>query len=313
MSSSENMLAGVNQHDSVSSRRWRNWRKWLLDVAPPKFGLLVTWLLCVFAILLALSSIEFSDGVRSAAPATVFSWLPESVVRSGAFFFGVRIVLAVSAVCWMTQVALPVSCWATTFAFTLMWSLRMENLTNGAHIFTVTNMLMFIHAMWYQFYSDQIKQASYTNATATMRCYPRWVFLLAVFYLGWFHTLAGMTKILTTGIGWGNGVSLQLWTELFGNTSTPFAQVILFDTRLTAVMQTGALLIECASILCVFNRWLRYGIGIGLTGFYLGVLTTFVTFGFHFNAILVAVFLLPVDWLMGLKFSPAGDDEASSI
>ena len=33
-----------------------------------------------------------------------------------------------------------------------------------------------------------------------------------------------------------------------------------------------------------------------------GVLTTFVDFGFHFNALLVVWFLLPVDWWFGLEF-----------
>ncbi len=275
---------------------------WLLDTATPKFALLVTWLLCIFAILLACSPIEFSTGVPADAGASLFSWLPESILRSGLFFTGVRVVLAVSAVCWILRVAVPVSCWATTFGFMLMWSLRMENLTNGAHIFNVTNMLMFIHALWYQFYWRQMRSGIDAGSLMNTACYPRWAFLLSLFYLGWFHTLAGITKIVNSGFGWGNGVSLQLWTELFGNTGTPFAQTILFDTRLTAVMQTGALMIECFSILCVFNRSVRYAVGVGLTGFYIGVLTTFVTFGFHFNAVLVAIFLLPVDWLIGLKF-----------
>ena len=74
-------------------------------------------------------------------------------------------------------------------------------------------------------------------------------------------------------------------------------------------MQTGALVIECASILCIFGSRLRYGVGIGLTGFYIGVLTTFVTFGFHFNAVLVALFLLPVDWMIGLKFKNENQSE----
>ena len=137
------------------------------------------------------------------------------------------------------------------------------------------------------------------------RCYPRWVFMLSVFYLGWFHSLAGFTKILSSGFGWGNGVSLQLWTKLFGWGPSPFGQLLLYDARLTAWMQTGALTIECACILVIFNRWLRYGLGTALFGFYMGVLTTFVTFGFHFNALLVVWFLLPVDWWFGLKF---GDD-----
>jgi hypothetical protein len=286
---------------------------WLLDAAMPRFGIMVTWLLCLFAIILACSPIEFADGVKSAQGASLFSWLPEGLLRSGPFFTGVRVVLAVSAVCWILRVGVPVSCWITTFAFMLMWSLRMENLTNGAHIFNVTNMLMFIHALWYQFYWREMKSGVDADTLWTTACYPRWVFLLSLFYLGWFHTLAGVTKILNSGFGWGNGVSLQLWTELFGNTGTPFAQTILFDSRLTAVMQTGALVIECASILCLLSTWLRYAVGIGLTGFYIGVLTTFVTFGFHFNAVLVALFLLPVDWLIGLQFNNESQGEIDGV
>lgn len=293
MSASETNDRIEVQHDTETAASGRL-SDWLLEVAEPNFGRVVTWLLCLFALVLACSPIEFADGIRSAQPASCFSWLPESVLRSGLFFTITRFILTTSAVCWVAGVALPVSCWATAGSFLLMWSLRMENLTNGAHIFNVTNMLLVIHALWYQFYWREIQHRK--------RSYPRWVWLLSLFYLGWFHTLAGLTKIWTSGIDWGNGVSLQLWTELLGNTSTPFAQTILFDARLTAVMQTGALVIECVSILCVFNRWLRYGIGVGLTGFYIGVLTTFVSFGFHFNAILVMIFLLPVDWWVGLNF-----------
>jgi len=65
--------------------------------------------------------------------------------------------------------------------------------------------------------------------------------------------------------------------------------------------------IECLSVFCIFNRWFRYAIGLALFGFYLGVLTTFVDFGFHFNAILVAFFLLPVDRLMKLEFFTKGN------
>ena len=40
-----------------------------------------------------------------------------------------------------------------------MWSLRMENMTNGAHIFNVTNMLLVIHAMWFHFRATEIRTA----------------------------------------------------------------------------------------------------------------------------------------------------------
>ena len=277
---------------------------WLFDRATPRFGQISVWVLLSFAIVLALTPIEFNSGIRSETPATMFSWLPASLIQSQIFFTSVRVALIASSVLWAMRIWIPWSCWLTVLTFTLMWSLRMENLTNGAHIFNVTNMLLVIHAMWFHFYRDEIKDGISQGTFWTDRNYPRWAFWLSVFYLGWFHSLAGFTKLACCGFGWGNGTSLQLWVNLFGWKASPFAQLILFDSRLTAVLQTGALAIECLSILAIFHWSTRYLVGLGLFGFYVGVLGTFVTFGFHFNAILVALFLLPVDRLLGLEFQP---------
>lgn len=275
---------------------------WLQEEATPRFGQLTTWLLLLFAVIVALTPIEFDMGPRREVAATIFSWLPESLIRSPALFLGARIALLVSAVLWSLRIAIPLSCWTTVLCFTLCWALRMENLTNGAHIFNVTNWLLIIHAMWFQFRRHEIREALTEKRFWQTKLYPRWVFWLCIFYLGWFHSLAGFSKVATSGFGWGDGVSLQLWTHLFGWEPSPFGKLLLWDVRLTQLMQTGAMVIECLSIFCVFNRWFRYAIGFALFGFYLGVLTTFIDFGFHFNAILVALFLLPVDRFVGLRF-----------
>jgi len=301
--------------DQTTTTEPTGWRAWLLDRANLRFGVLSVRILLAMVVLIAMFPIEFSLGPRSAEPATIFTWLPADLVRNGMFFTLVRIGVIASALLWWLRIWTPVSCWLTVFLGMLLWSLRMENLTNGAHVFNVANMLLVVHAMWFQFYHRQIdaalaSQTSDSNAAVELvkehqqlqRCYPRWVLMLCVFYLGWFHSLAGFTKVLSSGVGWGDGVSLQLWTKLFGWGPSPFGQLLLYDARLTAWMQTGALMIECACILVIFHRWLRYGLGLALFGFYMGVLTTFVTFGFHFNALLVVWFLLPVDWWMGLKF-----------
>ena len=280
---------------------------WLQDEATPAFGQIATWLLLLFAVIVAFSPIEFDTGPQRTVPATIFSWMPESLIRSPELFFGARIVCLAGAVLWAFRIAIPFSCWLTVAAFTMSWALRMENLTNGAHIFNVTNWLLIIHAMWFHFRHREIRNAVDGGKFWSTKLYPRWVFWLCVFYLGWFHTLAGLSKIYVTGFGWGDGVSLQLWTELFGWKPSPFGKLLLWDVRLTALMQTGALVIECLSVFCIFNRWFRYAIGLALFGFYLGVLTTFVDFGFHFNAILVAFFLLPVDRLMKLEFFTKGN------
>ena len=284
---------------------------WLFDRATPRFGQITVWLLLLFAVVLALTPIEFDSGPRSQHPATVFSWLPTSLIQSTIFFTAVRVGLLASAVLWALKIWIPWSCWSTVVFFTLTWSLRMENLTNGAHIFNVTNMLLVIHAMWFHFYRHEICGGIQRGTFWQDKSYPRWVFWLCVFYLGWFHSLAGFTKLYYCGPTWGNGTSMQLWVNLFGFKASPFAQLMLFDSRLTAVMQTGALAIECVSILAIFHRSLRYLVGFGLIGFYMGVLGTFITFGFHFNAILVALFLLPADLLLGLHFENSSSPASS--
>lgn len=285
---------------------------WLFDRATPRFGQITVWLLLLFAVVLALTPIEFDLGPRNEHPATVFSWLPASLIQSPLFFTAVRVGLLVSTISWALRIGIPWSCWSTVVCFTLMWSLRMENLTNGAHIFNVTNMLLVIHAMWFHFYRHEIRNGIQRGTFWQDRTYPRWVFWLCIFYLGWFHSLAGFTKLACCGLTWGNGTSMQLWVNLFGLKASPLAQLMLFDSRLTAVMQSGALVIECLSILAIFHWSLRYLVGAGLIGFYVGVLGTFVTFGFHFNAILVALFLLPCDRLLGLCFDSPTSGKCSA-
>ncbi len=279
-------------------------RNWLLARSHDRFGNVSLFVLLCCSLVLACSPFEFASGARNEVPATLFFWLPDVLLGSQVFFFSVRVLLAVFTLLWMLRKWVPWSSLVTVLLFTLMWSLRMENVTNGAHIFNITNWLLLIYAAWEYFCRDL--RASAGMSATEVRTYPRWVFVRCLFYIGWFHSLAGFTKVWHSGFGWGDGHSLQLWVELFGWKSSPFSQLIQFDSRLTAVMQTGALLLECACIFVVFHRWLRYAIGLGLFGYYLGVLTSFIDFGFHANAILVALFLLPVDRWLGLEFEGRG-------
>lgn len=285
----------------------RSWTAWLLDRGENRFGLLAVGWLLLFATILALIPFEHAAGPRADQTVTLLSGLPESWLRSPAVFAGVRVWLLVSAVAWLAWLAVPWSCWSTVAAFAALWSLRMENVTNGAHIFNATNTLLCIHAMWFHFYGQELRQARQNGQMWNARLYPRWAFWLSVFYLGWFHSLAGFTKIVCSGWGWGNGTSLQLWMSLFAEPSSPLTWPILHSRTLAAVLQTGALIIECASILCILGRWPRYIVGLALIGFYSGVLGTFTLFGFHFNWMLVAWFLLPADRWLGLEFLPTAD------
>ena len=142
------------------------WRAWLLERADLRYGVLSVRILLAIAILIAVFPIEFSMGPRSDQSATIFSWLPEWLLRNGMFFALVRIGLISAALMWWARIWTPVSCWLTVAMAMLLWSLRMENLTNGAHVFNVANMLLVVHAMWFQFYHQQIDAALASGASA---------------------------------------------------------------------------------------------------------------------------------------------------
>jgi hypothetical protein len=265
----------------------------LFVMTKDRFGIWSTRILLTFALILAVLPFTPQVGERAEGFPTILSWMPTFMLRSMTLMYIVRVVLAASAILWLLHRFVPWTSWLVVISFTMLWSLRMENVTNGAHIFNVTNMLLIVHAMWYQFYGGSIVAAQRNPKSNSDQNYPRWVFFLSVFFLGWFHTLAGITKLMASGLDWGNGLSLQMWVHMFGWRASPFSQLILYDRTIAQILQTGSLIIELGSILCIMNRPLRYIVGILLCAFYLGVLCTFVDFGFHFNAILVAWFLLP--------------------
>lgn len=268
----------------------------LFECSPPHLGQLVNWTLLIAAVVLACWPIEVHEGVRQ-GPVSVFSWLPEYVLRSPISFWAVRGALLTGVILWAAQRFLPWSCWLTTIAFTAMWSLKVENVHNTAHIFNVANMLLVVQSLWITFHAAEIRAALKRGDYYASPLLPRWVVLLGVAYLGLFHTAAGLTKLWFVGPCWANGISLQLWTHLWGHSWAPSTWLILSSRSYTAALQAATLVIETAGVLAVYRPW-RTWIGLGLLGFYAGVLLTF-DYGFHFNALLTAFYLLPVEgWLI---------------
>lgn len=265
------------------------------DRSPARFGRLTVAILIVYALVLALLPPVLQPGERSDRTATIIGWWPEAVLRAEVTQHVARGVLAVSALAWLFGRGLPWSAWATAASFTTVWALRMENVSNGAHIFHLTTMLLWVHAAWMHDVRAEWGEARRSGELSSRLLYPRWVFNLSIFQIGLFHTWAGITKIVESGFDWGNGLSLQLWIHRFGWEASPFGQLVLYDRRIAAALQSGALVIETLSFLCWFGPRLRLVVGLCLLGFYTGVLGTFVDYGFHFNWILVAWFLLPVE------------------
>ena len=269
---------------------------WLHERSLPHFGQLATWLLLAAALWLARYPYELAAGPRQ-GPASLLCWLPAEVLASPASFWIARGVLVVGVLLWFWRKLLPWSCWLTVIAFTSLWSLHVENAWHTNHCFQMTNNLLFIQALWETLCGREIRAATATGKYWTTPLYPRWVTLAAVAYIGIFHTAAGLSKLSFSGPGWANGVSLQIWTHLWGRPWSPTTWLILESRTFTQVLQAFTLGVETTAVLAVFPR-LRTWIGLALVGFYVGVLLTF-DYGFQFNLLFTALYLLPVERWVG--------------
>ena len=261
----------------------------------PHFSQLAIWLLLATAVVASAFPFTPHAGPRQ-GPATLLSWLPPAVLNSHAAFWTCRGVLWLGAILWALNRLLPWSCWLTVIGLTGLWSLHVENTTNTNHCFHLANNLLVIYAIWATVDAREIKAAIVEKRYWTTPLVPRWVTLGCIAYIGLFHTAAGLSKLWFSGADWANGISLQLWTHLWGRPWMPTTQMILASRTFTQWLQIGTLVIETAGILAIFPR-LRTFIGLATLGFYAGVLLTF-DYGFQFNALFTALYLLPVErWL----------------
>ena len=261
----------------------------------PHFNQFVVWILLATAAVPAFWTFPIQTGERGGF-VSLLSWLPDGAVASQATWLAFRAMLIVGIVLWALQRWLPWSCWLTVIGFTGLWSLHVETTYNTAHIFHMANMLLVIQAIWITADARLIRDRLSGQTFWQSPLVPRWVSLASIAYIGIFHTAAGLSKLLFSGPAWASGTSLQIWTYLWGYSWSPTTQMILSSRSFTRALQTLTLAVETAGILAIFPR-LRPWIGLGLLAFYAGVLATF-DYGFQFNALLTAVYFLPMEaWL----------------
>ena len=283
-------------NSTQASETWRQLSaRWLAQRESAAFGHVVNIVLLSTAAILGTLSFETASGVRQ-RPTTLLSWLPNAVLDSPYGFWLFRGMLWLGILGAVARVRFVTSMWLVTMGFAGLWSLHVETSYHAAHIFHAATMILVIQAMWITFCRPEIDASIRNGAFWTAPTYPRWVYLLGLGYLGWFHTLAGVAKLWESGGLWANGISLQLWVYWDSYPWAPAREVIVNYRSVTAMLQLGTLVFETSGILGLW-RPLRTWVGLGLIGFYFGVITTF-PYGFHFNLILTGLYFLPIrEWL----------------
>jgi hypothetical protein len=269
--------------------------------SPPWFGQLTLTVLLLCAAALAAFFVTHPGGLHPrgerTGPVGLLSWLPDAILLNVWVLRACGVVFGVTAVMWWSRWALPWSSWLCAASFYAVVSLYLESASQATHVGHLTIYLLFVHALWYHFYTPDIQEADRAGRFWTTPLYPGWVHFLGVFSIGVFYGWSGLSKWLESGRGWANGLSLQLWTELFGDKGSPWTRLILADRRMAAVLQAVTLVGETAGFVAIFSRWARPVIGLLLVGFHIGQIAVF-GWGFHANMVMLLLFFLPVDrWL----------------
>jgi hypothetical protein len=276
----------------------RRWLDEMGDRSRPLYGELV--LFCLLACGTALCAYFVfhrpqpgPPEAHTGGPATLLSWLPVSVLRERTWSYLAGGLFAAGAVLWAAQRALPWSSWLTAVAYNAAVALFLENATQATHVGHLTGIMLFLYALWYQFYYRDIRTALAAGRFWKTPLYPRWVYRCSVFALGLFYGMSGSSKLFQSGPAWASGLPLQLWTRLFGDPHSPFTQLILADRRVAALLSWMTLLGETGGLLAVVSRRARPWVGMLLIGFHLGQIAVF-GWGFHANMLLLALVFLPV-------------------
>ena len=222
---------------------------------------------------------------------SILSFFPRVWIELESVDSAVRAFFIVGSILWLLQLALPWSAWASTAGFTALMALIWEQSTFVGHSTQLPNMIMVIFALAATFERrascEALRRADYWVSELI----PCWYRFLALFQIGLFYSWTGVGKLLESGLGWANGVSLQLWVHVWGRDGL-ISSAILESRTLAVTFQAAVLVIETSAILFMPFRRLRIVYGLALLGFHIG---QELVFGYPFgvNTLLVLVIVLP--------------------
>jgi hypothetical protein len=240
---------------------------------------------------------DLPHGPRSGT-ATILSFLPDQVLHDRRTQIACGVLFFAGALAWAAHRLLPWSAWLASLSFTGIIALYAENATQLTHVAHLTDMLLLLYALWYHTCRLDIAAALRERRFWSTPLYPRWVYSCSVFAVGYFYGVSGLMKWLTSGPGWANGVSMQIWVQVFPRDPDSFwARLVVSDRRVATVLQWAALIGETSGFVAIVSRGLRPWIGLLLIGFHIGQIELF-GWGFHANMVILTLVFLPFyEWI----------------
>lgn len=253
------------------------------------FGQLSLWALLAAGLFYALQATLEPRAILH--PFSITALLPGSWWQNPTLFLVLKTVSIAAILCWALHLYTPVSALLASGGLLLLLSNSIAGQIYARHQPYVPAVLLAIYAIWGVSRRAQIKSAPTLWRFGKAAHYPKWVYNLSLLYLTSTYSFAGLSKVIASGAGWVNGVSLQLWCWSGSQSLVPIRAICLYDRWIALGAQTLVLLTELTCVFCFFIHRLRRAYGLALIGFHLSVE---VLFGFHFygNIIAVGLFLM---------------------
>ncbi len=277
------------------------WQAWLIKRHPATFGRFFELFVVVWSALLCsyLAVTMQSERVVDTEPnffATILSPFRGTLLAHPMLELGLVIGMWLFGALWLCQRWMPISPWLCALFFTRAWAVRLENMGKTIHVSHLSALLLWILAWWRQTTLSEWRIAKAQGTPWSGLYYPEWVFQTCLAWVCIFYGWAGWSKLAESGLEWPNGISMQLWTRLWGNPHFFATQWILESRPLAIFLQATSLVLEVfapLALLPICRAW----IGLGLVGMHFGIVTVF-GWGFHGNMIIIALLMLPFrSWL----------------
>jgi len=231
---------------------------------------------------------------RTGQVVSLLSFLPDPLLRADWLYRGAQVAFIAASILWLARVALPFSSWTAAASLLVVQCLLQESRAYCSHSGHLLVQAVFVFALFTHFDREALRSAPRGAGFWRSPLVPRWLWAALAWLVAWFYTLAGWTKLQDSGLGWADGLSLQLYiTALAPQPDSPAASLMLESRTIAQLTQLGTLACECLALPALLFAPIRVLVGLSLVSFHVGQQLVF-GYPFYANMTLVALVFLPI-------------------